>query len=521
MHKLALILTAFIWFTTSFASATGSQPPPTLAGAPSFSWAKTWGGSGDDYAHTSVVDGAGNLYVAGEFSGTVDFDPGSGVRAFTSNGGIDVFLSKFDPNGTFLWARTWGGSGRDVPTSLGVDGLGHVYITGPFQTTVDFNPDPALTETHSSNAGSLNNIFLSQFDANGTFLWTRTWGPADGGAESYSLAVDATNRVYVQGDFSGTTTNFNPWDAQHPDVHTNHLPFAGAAYDAFLSKFDASGTFMWAKTWGGEGYDDGTSVAVDSAGNLYVAGMYASKTLNFDPAGGSAGLNHPAHDSGALVDVFLSKFDANGNFQWVRTWGGQGTEDAAETVFVDRANNVYVAGRFASASCDFNPAGPADLHSSNGNFDAFVSKFDPNGTFMWAKTWGGTGWDAAGSLAVDTANNLYVTGVFSGTADFDAGSGSDSHTAVGDQDSFLSVYTPDGSFQWAKTWGGSGTDRGFRVTITGANAVYVVGGFQQTADLDPGSGLDNHTSSGARDVFFSKFLSLSLPPAAYLPLVIR
>jgi hypothetical protein len=488
-------------------------------------WTKTWGGSSNDSASHVAVDKWGNLYVAGQFTGMVDFDPDPLITdTHTSyNGSIDAFISKFDSSGKFLWAKTWGGIDRDVAYGANIDSLGNVYVTGPFRYTVDFNPDPTITETHTSNADSENNIFLSKFTPDGTFQWVRTWGPDKVpnafGAEAYNVAVDGSNNIYVVGDFSGDRTDFNPW-GEH-DWHTNHPPGSGPIFfDAFLSKFDSNGNFIWARTWGGEGYDDGPGVALDGSGNVYVAGMYASQNINFDPAGGSGGANHPAHDSGILVDVFLSKFDANGNFQWVRTWGGQGTEDASGTVAVDEANNVYVAGRFASTNCDFNPEGPPDIHSSNGALDAFISKFASDGTFQWAKTWGGSGDDAAGGLALDRSNNVYPAGWFHNTVDFDPGSGVDNHTSNGKYDAFLSQLDPGGNFNWAKTWGGSGDDIS-SVSLDGADNAYTAGGFVDTVDFDPSSGTDNHTSQGGVDAFLSQYLAEALPHSIRLPMITR
>ena len=476
-----------------------------------YGWAKTWGGSSDDGVNHVAVDGSGNLYVAGDFVGTVDFDPDPAkTDLHTSHKGtIDAYLSKFDSTGAFQWARTWGGApagtpqnafdGRDTAYGVGVDSLGNVYVVGPFRYTVDFNPDPTITETYTSNANSENNIYLSKFTPDGTFQWVRTWGPTNGSAEGYNVVVYG-NYLYVVGDFRGDC-DFNPWGV--PDVHLNHGT-APYGFDAFLSKFDLNGNFQWAKTWGGEGYDDGPGVAVDSAHNVYVAGMYASQTINFDPASGSGGLGHPAHDSGILVDVFLSKFDSNGNFQWVRTWGEQGTEDATGNVAVDGVNNVYVAGRFASTNCDFNPGGSPDIHSSNGALDAFLSKFDSNGTFQWAKTWGGSGGDEATGLAVDGAGHVYVAGRFHNTVDFDPGSGVDNHTSNGQYDVSLSQFDASGNF-WAKTWGGSGDDFS-GVTVDESGNVYAAGDFVGLVDFDPDGGGDNHTAVGGSDAFFSKFL---------------
>jgi hypothetical protein len=495
-----------------------SQVAPQVKGysgnviAASNLWVKTWGGASDDGAGASVADGAGNLYVVGSFIGTVDFDPDP-VKSdiHTSSGGsIDAFLSKFDPDGNFLWAKTWGGSGRDVAYGVGVDSLGNAYVVGPYRNTVDFNPDPAVTENHTSNAGAENNIYVNKFSADGTYQWVRTWGPTSG-AEAYTVVVNG-DYLYVVGDFSGNQTDFNPWGSH--DWHQNHLPTTGPVlFDAFLSKFDLNGNFQWARTWGGEGYDDGPGVAVDRSGNVYVAGMYASTTINFDPAGGSAGLGHPAHDSGIIVDIFLSKFDANGVFQWVLTWGGQGTEEATGMVVIDKSDRIYVAGRFGCAPCDFDPGPATDNHSSNGALDAFVSQFDTDGNFRWAKSWGAGNGDEATGLGVDRTRNVYVAGRFHDTVDFDPGSRVENHTSNGQYDMFLSLFDPNGNFIWTKTWGGSGNDF-ITLRVDGLNQVYAVGSFVGSVDFDPGSDVDNHTAAGGSDAFVKKFnptLSFYLP----------
>lgn len=471
------------------------------AAAPSYVWGRTWGGTQGDNVNRSAVDSAGNIYVTGGFSGTVDFNPSASTDSHASNGAEDTFLSKFDASGNFLWARTWGGTGRDIGACVGVDSAGNAYVTGPFQNTVDFNPDPVLTDTHvSSNTMSANNMYVSKFDPSGTFVWARTWGPIVAGGEAYSITVDNSDKLYIVGDFSSTTTSlvdFNPWGSH--DFHQCH-----GFFDAFLMKMDSDGNYVWAKTWGGEGYDDGPGVTVDNAGNVYVAGMYASFNIDFDPAG--SGVILPAHDSGSLVDVFLSKFGPDGTFKWARTWGGAGVEDAGMLVATDSANNVYITGRYSSTGCNFNPWGAADMHSSNGSFDVFVSKFDPAGTFQWAKTWGASGWDAPTAITRDNADHIYVTGKFAGSVDFDPSlTGTENHDSQGQDDAFLSMFDSNGGFKWASTWGGSGSDWSYHMTVNPAGTLFnVVGSFSATADLDPGSGTDNRNSNGMTDCFLSR-----------------
>jgi len=215
--------------------------------APLSKKAITWGGTGDDEGIATAVDGSGNIYVTGYFNGAVDFNPADdGIDTHTSNGKRDVFLSKFDSSRNFLWTKTWGGIGDERGGSIVVDSLGNVYVSGPFQNTVDFNP--AGGAPHASNAGSANNIFLSKFASDGTFQWVNTWGPSDGGAESYSIALDGSNNIYVVGDFSGSTCDFNPWGTH--DWLANHPAGSGGVrfFDAYLSKFDSNGNFLWAKT---------------------------------------------------------------------------------------------------------------------------------------------------------------------------------------------------------------------------------------------------------------------------------
>ena len=508
------------------------------------SWTQIWGGSGSEDANAIAIDSSGNLYVAGEFSGIVDFDPTHADPPHTSNGIQDAFLTKWDANGNFLWARTWGGAGRDVAYSVAVDSSGNAYVTGPYRNTVDFDPGPGVT-SYTSNAGASNNVYFSKFDTNGTFKWVRTWGPSNGGAEGYSIAIDPSDNIFLVGDFNigtpGGTCDFNPWGGH--DLRTSH-----GFYDGFLTRFDPNGTFQWAKTWGGWGYDDTTGVAVDGSNGVYVTGMYGSTDINFDPAGGDGGKNHPAHDNSFLyVDVYLTKFTPAGAFQWVRTWGGAGTTEAGQKILVDHAHNIYVAGRFECSNCNFDGTGMTqDIHSTNGglgdlpnqtDFDAFVSKYDASGAFLWARTWGGAHWDSAQGIAVDDANNLYVTGVFNqivcdpayptvppacpaslaSTVDFDPGPGTALVTSNLYSDVFLSKFDPRGNFLWVKTWGANGADGGNGVAFNTAGDLYVIGWFEDSVDFVPGPDVDVHTSHGLEDAFLSKFAAIDLPFSIFLP----
>jgi hypothetical protein len=377
-----------------------------------FEWARTWGGGGvnaGNWPRAVAVDGSGGVYVAGEFNATADFDPGPEEDIHSpKTGQDDAFLSKFDSDGNFIWARTWGGSEIDDARGLAVHNSGYALVCGKFSGTVDFDPGPGIDEHTSDGAYD---VYLSKFDTNGSLIWARTWG----GDDAYGVAVDGVGNAYVTGYSSGAfLSKFSPdgdlvwtckltepdYASQSFDVAVNDLgnlyvtgKFWGTAdfdpgpgedihssasyYAIFLSKFDVNGNFLWARTWGGVElfYDDaGSGVAVDKAGNAFAAGGF-SGVVDFDPGDGTDN-----HSADGYADAFLSKFDANGNFAWARTWGGTDL-DAASGVAVSSSGTSYVTGWYWSDSVDFDPSAGVDTHYTNGPSDTFLSKFLPDGSW--------------------------------------------------------------------------------------------------------------------------------------------
>ena len=264
------------------------------------------------------------------------------------------------------------------------------------------------------------------------------------------------------------------------------------------SKFDSSGNFIWARTWGGTSDDFGEAGVVDGSNNVYVTGIF-SLTVDFDPGAGS-----DSHTSNGAYDAYVSKFDSPGNFIWARTWGGSGTDDA-HGVVVDGSQNTYVTGEFQS-TVDFDPSSGVDNHTAVGNIDGFLTKFDSSGNYVWARTWGGTDTVYAQGIAIDGSSHVYLTGPFNSTTDFDPGPGVDSHSCNGSLDAFLSKLDSSGNFIWARTWGGSAGENGYAAATDVFGGVFVTGDFSSApTDFRPGPGVDNHSTNGSDDVFVSKF----------------
>jgi hypothetical protein len=475
-----------IWVKVNdgFDEVTGGPYVVTRA-APGWGWTKTWGGTGRDNAFSVAVDGAGNMYVAGGFYGTVDFDPGLGVDSHDSNGDFDAFLSKFDSSGAFLWAQTWGGPGPDNAFTITLDGSGNIYLVGCFSDTVDFDPGVGV-DAHISNGDY--DAYLSKFDSSGAFLWGESWG-GTAGDNAFAIAEDGSGNVYVAGCFS-LTVDFDPGLNVDSRVSNGN-------YDAFLSKFDSTGAFLWVQTWGGTGLDNPFGIHMYGSGSIYVTGCY-SGIVDFD-----SGPDTENHISNGAYDAFLSKFNFSGSFQWAETWGGTG-EDNGFAVTVDGSENIYVAGCF-SDTVDFDPAPGVVSRTSSGDYDAYLSRFNFFGALLWVDTWGGTGEETAIAAALDGSGNISVAGHFFDTVDFDPGAGVDNRTSNGLEDSFLSRFNSSGTFLLAKTWGGIGKDGVFALTPDTSGNYYVTGWFADDVDFDPGAGTDDHTSNGAEDAYLGKF----------------
>ncbi len=443
-----------------------------------FLFANRVGGAGTDRGLSIAVDSSNNIYTTGSFEGTVDFDPGVGVTNLTSVGISGLFISKSDSNGNFLWAKSTGGVGQ----SIVIDSNGNIYVTGYFSGTVDFNPGVGVSNLTSASAD--NDVVVLKLDNSGNFVWAKSMGGVSGDVGE-EIALDSNGNVYTIGFFA-ETADFDP------GAGTFNLNGAGFL-DVFISKLDNSGSFVWAKSIGGTGYDYARGIAIDSSGNVYLTGNFHD-TVDFDPGVGVANLT-----SKGFSDIFISKLDGNGSFVWAKGVGGVGS-DSGRSIAIDSSSNVYTTGSFYD-TVDFDPSiGVFNLTSVNGD-NTFVSKLNSNGDFAWAK---GLGKGSGAGIVLDVSGNIYTTGDFIDTADFDPGIGTYNLTGLGFGEIFVSKLDGNGDFEWAKSMGGAGADFGVAIALASNGNIYTTGFFEETADFDPGVGTTNLTSEGNSDIFISK-----------------
>ena len=466
----------------------------TRAQVPVFQWAKRMGGTGFDAARSIAVDNAsGAVYTTGAFQGTVDFDPGAGTLNLTSAGSNDMFISKLDALGNFLWAKNIGGTLDENGSCIQLDASGNIYVVGSFGGTVDFDPNGGVVNLTS--AGS-DDAYILKLDASGSFLWVKSVG-GTGAENATSVSIDASGNVCVIGDFAATG-DFDP------GAGVASLTSIGSN-DSFILKLDASGNYMWAKRFGDVGYDTGRSITTDASGNIYATGAFQG-TADFDPGAGVVNLISAGNN-----DIFVLKLDASGNYVWAKNMGGT-SYDSGAFILTDGSGNVYTIGDLQGTG-DFDPgAGTANLTAASN--DVFLSKLDASGNYVWAKSWGGGGVDYGISIAMDAANNLYSTGYFFGTVDFDPGAGTTNLVSYGGYDAYISKLDPSGNFVWAKQLGGTINDYGYAIKVdASSDSIYTAGFFNATADFDPGTGTFNLSAAGAADVFVHKMRVCTVPLA--------
>ena len=458
-------------------------------------WAGSLGGSGDDRGNAMVTDPAGNCYTTGSFEGSADFDPGPGQYILTSQGQDDIYVQKSDKNGNFIRAISMGGAGdQDRGESIAIDNNDHIYVTGSFEGTVDFDPGPG-SHFLTSHGGS--DFFVLKLDADANFVWAVNIG-GEGYEYSRFITTDHSGGVIITGSMNSFSADFDPGPGTHFLSMTEGV--------IFILKLDSAANFIWAKNMGGMISTDyftwGRSVCLDNQQNIYATGVFGGVS-DFDPGNGTYNLTSHGNN-----DAFILKLDVNGNFIWAKNVGSTG-DDRGESIKTDLSGNLYICGSFRNTA-DFDP-GPADFElTSEGQSDIFILKLDASGNFIWARSMGSWDYDYANSLAIDAYNDIYITGGFNETVDFDPNSGVYNLTSFGSHDVFVEKTGASGNFLWAVQMGGTSYDVGNSLAIDNTGSLYLAGTFYGLADFDPNETNFFLTGNGSGEIFLSKLENLTL-----------
>lgn len=320
------------------AASAGSGFVAKLSPAGDHIWSFAFVGAG---AASITVDGAGDVFVAGSFGGTLSF--GGTADDLTAVAEIDLFLVKFDPNGSPLWSRRFGEVGEFYEPSVAADPTGNVFMTGQLNGTVDFGGN-----TFSSSEGT----FIAKLDAEGNHQWSKNFG-VFGYSYGSSIATGPDGRSVMAGYFAGVMK-----------IGGQMLTNGGAVSpDVFLGSFASDGASSWATAYGDTADQRGNSVSAGKTGNVVLGGALVG-AADF----GGGGIVSTAGSR----DAFIAKFDASGTHQWSKRFGDD-LEQTTLSVTLDAKDNTFVVGNFQGV-LDF---GGGIKLTSQGMHDLFVAKLSP------------------------------------------------------------------------------------------------------------------------------------------------
>ncbi len=348
-------------------------------------WANQGGSNGPDWGWGVVADDNGNTYYTGEFSGTSVF----GNDTVISNGSRDVFISKLDPNGNFLWTISFGGSNSDKGKDIEMDAAGNIYCTGFVATEVTID-----NQTIGTN--SVSNAFILKLDSNGNYIHIESIEPKF--SAGYHLKSDDNGHIYLTGELL-----YDSYIAGTLVQGPANLTWR----DGFLAKMDTAFQVEWIRTVASSFHNIGESIAI-SDDYVYMTGCYTGVcdfsgiSLTYNGTGNSSSTYN------ASRDIFVSKYDFNGNIQWAKGLGGLGY-DYGFGIDVTHDNVIYVAGTFQDTVL-------FDLTQvvSSGNYDMFICRLDENGNVDWVKKQGNWDSESAYCLGIDEFENIYCGGAYRG-----------------------------------------------------------------------------------------------------------
>ena len=487
---VGLTIFLFLTFIFCFLSTSFSQ---------TYQWAHGFGNSNANTQGKSITtDAQGNVYVTGDYSDSIDFDPGPGF-AWLASGSTTTFFAKYDSSGNYVWAKSLNRNpGNCFAEKIVVNSTG-IYLTGHFFLNVDFDPGPATAILSSIGGWSGDeDIFIAHYDLNGNYLWAKSMGGLNED-KALDMAVDNAGNSYITGYFRDTVDL---------DPGMGVATFISDGFqDSFFAKYDINGNYVW-------GYDlcdnSGTSalgrkVAFDfDSFQIYLIGEF-NGTVDFDRG---VGFNNISSQGG--YDSYVLKIDTAGYFIWAGSIATPNSSGTAANIAI-QDTNLYLCGIITDTT-DFDIGlGVYNVAASGTNFatDMFFAKYNLNGNVQWVRTLGNSASSQGlGNIKIDSLSNLFLTGTMTGSLDFDAGTGTSYQSSNGGADIAFAKYDNNGNFIWAKNIGGLYNDLPLSSDADN-NSQYITGYFTYAIDCDPDTGIALISPANGQNILIGKYSEIS------------
>jgi len=347
-------------------------------------WHKVITGATWQYVQSMACDAQGNLYLAGNFSGTALF---AGTALYTTGGGYDGFLVKMDGNGIVKWAKSMGGAGSDGVSSVALDHLGNVYTAGAFVDTAFFDAGVSL-----QSVGDYDGFVMQSNATDGSLNWITQLGDANEDIAT-NVAADGAGHVYIAGTFSVGTI-----------IGTSAFTSVGF-HDGFLCSLETNmGAVQWVQHISSTGDQETKAMVVDNHGDVYTTGNFGG-ALNY----GNSGLVSPGY-----VSVYLIKNNgATGSPVFVQSFVGTGNHHNVHAMAYNNSDKLYL-----TASFDGSVVVGSNTFVPVGDVDIFLTEMDTLGNVNWADQKGGVSGDLAYALSADAFGNIYTGGFFAETMEY-------------------------------------------------------------------------------------------------------
>ncbi len=450
MRYLSLIITVI-----SFANYSSAQ---------NFEWAKVQTGKYNDMA----ISDSGFVYMTGSFEETQDFDPSEKTFNLTAYNAEDDwqdgFVQKLDGQGNLIWASRIGGtdcSGK----SIVINAQGDIYVVAEFSYNAEFvkHGERSIYDVH---------VVIQKYNPEGDRIWSKVIHDLNIESDQV-LSTSPSGGVIFAGKFSGTI------DAD-PSEGVRRLTAPEGGQDLFFVELDSNGNLRRASNFGSS-FIGKISVEVDTLDNTYFAYETYNKARQMD-----------SYDTTRNIsDIHINKFSPSGELVWSKSLVGVNSSLGA-SLYIDDSTNIYVAGTFIGR-VDFDPSdgvkrlGSKGFNISNSNRDIFILKLNSDGDFVWVRDIGSVGFWNQGlnDIDIDKSGNIFVTGFFQRTVDFDPSPQTQTITSNGLRDIYLQKLDAEGNLKWVKTIGGKGADNAVSVVVNNIGEIYCTGYFNKKVDFDP------------------------------------